>query len=490
MSRLPAGWANSTLSTASYVVRGITFPASAKEQNNDKSNVCCLRTSNIQREITWSNVYFVSRSYVKRPEQFVQNGDVLMSMANSYELVGKVAVVRSMPQLAAFGAFLAAIRPTAAIDGRYLFHFLRTNRIQSELRQGSSQTTNIANISVATLSAVEIPLAPLAEQKRIVEKLDLLLARADACRARLDGISLILLRFRQSILRAAISGKLSEDWAKTNESRINVQEEFLAITKIRGGERVRKIEPTSNHDILLPHFPERWRVGIFDSFFNFLDYRGRTPTKAASGKRLITAKNIKMGLVQDEPVEYVSNEAYVTWMTRGFPRVGDIFFVTEGHTMGCVAVNNRTDEFALAQRTITLQPIGRLHTRFYAFYMLSMEFQRLVDINATGTAARGIKASKLRGLPAPFPSLEEQAEIVRRVEMLFAFADRLEERLANVRAATERLTPALLAKAFRGELVSQDSQDEPARELLMRLAAQGATTPKPNRNKPPKRRTD
>jgi len=87
-------------------------------------------------------------------------------------------------------------------------------------------------------------------------------------------------------------------------------------------------------------------------------------------------------------------------------------------------------------------------------------------------------------LPISFPTIEEQTEIVRRVETLFAYADRLEARLAKAQTAVDRLTPALLAKAFRGELVPQDPDDEPAAELLKRLAAQRAASPaKPRRRR-------
>ena len=89
-----------------------------------------------------------------------------------------------------------------------------------------------------------------------------------------------------------------------------------------------------------------------------------------------------------------------------------------------------------------------------------------------------IYGQKIYGLVVVLPSLEEQTEIVRRVETLFAFADRLEARLAQAQTAATRLTPALLAKAFRGELVPQDPNDEPAAELLRRLQAQRATAPK------------
>lgn len=188
MSELPEGWVEATLEQVSHVVRGITFPASAKEMQSNEANVCCLRTSNIQRSIEWGDIYFVASTFVKRQEQLVRVGDVLMSMANSYELVGKVAMVDIIHSPAAFGAFLAAVRPTLAIHGKLLFYLLKTEEVQSALREGSSQTTNIANISISRLATIPIPLPPLPEQTRIANKLDTLLARVDSARDRLDRV--------------------------------------------------------------------------------------------------------------------------------------------------------------------------------------------------------------------------------------------------------------------------------------------------------------
>lgn len=89
-------------------------------------------------------------------------------------------------------------------------------------------------------------------------------------------------------------------------------------------------------------------------------------------------------------------------------------------------------------------------------------------------------------LQVPLPRITEQAEIFRRVETLFAFADRLEARLAAAQTAAEQQTPALLGKAFHGELVPQDPADEPASELLQRLAASRASAAKPKRSRTPR----
>jgi type I restriction enzyme S subunit len=104
-------------------------------------------------------------------------------------------------------------------------------------------------------------------------------------------------------------------------------------------------------------------------------------------------------------------------------------------------------------------------------------------VKSDGVSQSNINAKKLAAFEFALPSVEEQSEIVRRVETLFAFADRLEARLQAARTAAERLTPALLAKAFRGELVPQDPNDEPAAELLKRLAASAPTSPQRSRKK-------
>ena len=106
----------------------------------------------------------------------------MISMANSYALVGKVAIVRKVPQRATFGAFLAAIRPVL-IEPYFLLYVLRSPRMQAAFRASSSQTTNIANISLGRMRPLPFPLPPLAEQKRIVAKVDELMALCDRLEA-------------------------------------------------------------------------------------------------------------------------------------------------------------------------------------------------------------------------------------------------------------------------------------------------------------------
>jgi type I restriction enzyme, S subunit len=204
---------------------------------------------------------------------------------------------------------------------------------------------------------------------------------------------------------------------------------------------------------------------------------------------LITAKNIRPGYVTMEPREYIADDAYTGWMKRGIPRIGDVLITTEA-PLGNVATVDWEFKFALAQRVICLQFQNDISVgKFAAIALQAPAFQFTLGEHSTGTTVAGIKALRLKELEIVLPSIDEQHEIVRRVEALFAYADRLEGRYTAARAQVERLTPALLTKAFRGELVPQHPNDEPASVLLERIRAAHPEQPTAKRRrKPPARR--
>ncbi|MGZ8184173.1 MAG: restriction endonuclease subunit S [Methylobacter sp.] len=459
VSNLPKGWQATDLGSLFELKYGKSLPAQARD--------------GIGFPVYGSNGVIGNHS-----EPIVARGGIVIGRKGSY---GEVHW--------SDGSF-SPIDTTYFIDeffdqpARYWFYQLKHLPL-SEL----NRSTAIPGLNREDTYSLEILLPPLAEQQQIATKLDELLGQVDIIKTRLDTIPKVLNRFRQSVLSAAMSGNLTEDWRK--EKSFNLEEQYNELLKLKT-ENQKKIERTSNHEILMDLIPKHWLISNFDNLFRFIDYRGKTPNKSAFGKRLISAKNIKMGFIQNEPVEYISEKDYIFWMRRGFPKNGDIFFVTEGHTMGCAAINDRTDEFALAQRTITLQPYGKLQTKFFLFIMLTGSFQKLVELNATGSAARGIKAAKLRGLPIPFPSIEEQTEIVAQVEQLFAFADQVEQRVKDARKRVNRLTQSILTKAFSGELSADWRAQNPdlisgensAEALLAKIKAEREALAKSKPTKP------
>ena len=119
---------------------------------------------------------------------------------------------------------------------------------------------------------------------------------------------------------------------------------------------------------------------------------------------------MKKGFINYEPREFIEAEQYDTWMSRGFPRAGDILFTTEA-PLGHVAQFPSSGKFAIAQRLICLQPNEEIHARFLLHYMLSPEFQIELRRKATGSTAKGIRASELKKIAVRIPPLEEQKRI-------------------------------------------------------------------------------
>jgi len=303
--------------------------------------------------------------------------------------------------------------------------------------------------------SIDVQIPPLPEQQRIVAILDEAFAAIDTAKENAEKNLQNARELFQSVLSQAVIGKLTKEWREEQgEEKTKSDTDLKEIhLRIKGREKkTSRSEETTGHGTITKALPKEWQFTSIESLFNLIDYRGKNPPRTKNGRRLITAKNIKMGYLSDEPITFVSEETYRKWMVRGFPKPDDIFFVTEGHTMGFVALNTRNDDFALAQRTITLQPIVSFSTKYFFYFMMSFYFQSLVKLNATGAAAVGMKASKFRSLPLPFPSFAEQQRIVAKLDALSAETQKLEAIYQQKLADLDELKKSVLQKAFNGGL--------------------------------------
>ena len=296
----------------------------------------------------------------------------------------------------------------------------------------------------------KIPLAPLAEQKRIADKLEAVLARVDSCRARLDRVPALLKRFRQSVLAAATSGKLTAEWRKTNG--INDEWENTDLLSI--------CSSISDGD----HLP---------------------PPQTTTGIPFLTIGNISSGRLNFTNARYVPESYFENIRATRVPKPGDTLYSVVGASIGIPVMVEVDRKFCFQRHIAILKPSEGTSPGFLHLLMSSPEVFREAWSLTTGTAQPTLPLGTLRSIPVSVPTLPEQKEIVRRVEDLFAFADRIEARLATAQKTVERLTPATLAKAFRGELVPQAPNDEPASVLLKRVQTDQAALPP--RNSPMKK---
>lgn len=326
-------------------------------------------------------------------------------------------------------------------DKKYLFYALRWARPELvKLGQGASQQ----NISQTILKSFEVPLSPRAEQTRIAAKLDELLAQVDTLKARIDGIPALLKRFRQSVLAAAVSGQLTEEWRVQNSNS-----EWRTITvgelcKLKSGIAVSADIEKAKGDF------KYFKVGEMN----------------LEGNEFFLQKTDRYLARDDAPEKSVMPAGAIVFPKRG----------------GAIATNKKRilkdASFVDLNVMGIVAPEGVETLYIYRWF----ETVDLAKLN-TGSTIPQVNNTDISPLVIPLPPLAEQTEIVRRVEQLFAFADQLEARVKAAQVRIDRLTQSILAKAFRGELVPQDPNDEPASVLLERIKAQRAAVPKARRGR-------
>ncbi len=418
MSEIPDTWINTNLKTVANLVTGNT--PSTKSPEYYGGSVPFVKPGDLDSADPITVTEQQLTELGAQQCRLVRAGSTLVSCIGNLGKVGFAGVPLATNQQINSAEFHREI-----VDDRYGYYLCKT--LKSWMERESSATT-IAILNKGKFGEAPFPLAPLPEQKRIANKLDTVLTRVDAVNTRLARVAPLLKRFRQSVLAAATSGRLTEDWR--GGRAVNETWRVIPLGKYvenHDGARVPISETLRTER--RGAYPYYGASGVIDTIDGFT-HEGKFVLIGEDGANLVT---------RSKPIAFIAT--------------GKIWVNNHAHVLKCK--EGASDEYL-------------------AYYINSIDLTPYVS----GSAQPKLNQKNLNTIPVPVPPTEEQTEIVRRVETLFAFADRLEARLAQAQTAATRLTPALLAKAFRGELVPQDPNDEPAAELLRRLQAERATAPK------------
>lgn len=388
-------------------------------------------------------------------------------------------------QIGSIGSTLACLTPLL-IEPTYLYKFIQRHYSTIQQKPKGMATPHVDPDLFWNL---EFPLPPLNEQKHIVEKLDVILPRVKIAKARLEKIPAILKKFRQSVLAAACSGRLTEDWRENNSVSFYGNDILSAIRNFRlkeyedkclQCEKQNKRKPKRPNLIVETEIENNTEIPVTWIVCHIGDIgdvsNGATPSRPEKKYWNGDIPWVSSGLVQNnrikEAEEFITRDGFENSSVKLLPK-GTVLLamIGEGKTRGQSSI---LDIDATINQNIAGIVINHgyvISEYLQLWFLLNYIKNREVG---SGTGPQALNCDRVRELGFVLPPTEEQLEIVRRVEKLFDIADSLDAKYHKAFTRVDKIEQSILAKAFRGELVEPDPDDEPAEELLKRILEEKA----------------
>ncbi|MBO9672200.1 MAG: restriction endonuclease subunit S [Sphingobacteriaceae bacterium] len=440
-------------------------------------------------DIPWLKISDFNDLYIRKSEEFISKigldnssarifpkGTILFTI---FATIGKIGILDFE---AATNQAIAGITPNDHINHKYLVYSLKqlSDGLQ-DVGKGVAQK----NINLSILKETKIPLPPLAEQERIVAKLDKLFAQVEVMKKALERIPQLLKDFRQQVLTQAVTGKLTEEWrrGKNLVSHINIIKEnriknFEESLKRSKKEKLKKPRMLVEDDFDLNEldksisFPTYWILENLKNICDFItDGEHATPKRTEQGYFLLSARNVRDGFLSLENVDYVNESEFKRISQRCNPEYKDVLISCSG-SVGRVAQFPNDLEAVMVRSAALLKLQSNIEiSKFVEFALRSNVGQNQVEKLTKSTAQSNLFLEPIGKIVIPIPDLQEQNEIVFRVESLLDKADKIEEKYKALKTKIATFPQTILHKAFTGELVEQLPTDGDAKDLLAEIMA-------------------
>jgi type I restriction enzyme S subunit len=419
------------------IANDVSYGYTAKS-TSEKIGPHLLRITDIQdNRVNWFEVPYCEISLDQTKKYSLQSGDLVFARTGA--TVGKSFLIQGEIPLSVFASYLIRVRFKNGVDPSFFSYFFKSRCYWDQITEFSSGIGQ-PNVNGTKLKSLKVPLPALPEQQQIAAKLDELLAQVDSIKTRLDAIPKILKRFRQSVLAAAVSGKLTEDWRGLNDLRIDWKEFKLGdVLKIDRGSSPR---------------PIKQYITESDDGVNW----------------------IKIGDASDSDKYITSTREKITkeGATKSRHVLPGDFILSNSMSLGRAYIMKI--EGYVHDGWFVLRLPGYVNSDFFYYLLSSSSVQDQFTNLAVGGVVQNIRSELVKQALVKIPSLEEQIEIANRVEQFFSYADQIEQRVKDAQAHVNHLTQAILAKAFRGELTADWRAQNPdlinGEALLARINAE------------------
>ncbi len=466
---LPKGWTWATIGDMCEVIMGQSPPS---ETYNEEGKGLPF----YQGKAEFGDLYPTPVKWCLKPSKIAEAGDVLISVRAP---VGPTNLCR---ERSCIGRGLAALRAKTGVDGKYVLYSLRHK--EPELASKATGTTFPA-ISGDVLRGQTIPLAPTAEQHRIVARIEELFTRLDAGVASLKRARANLKRYRAAVLKAACEGKLvpqdpNDEPASVLLERIRAErrarwEEELRV-KGKDPRKAKYEEPAPSDTEGLPELPQGWTWATIGQLVR-INYRDNTIHMLRDD---LPVTFVPMAAIDGTRGAIISpQERPLSQVRKGFTSFseGDVLFakITPCMENGKAAIaRGLTNGLGFGSTEFhVLRPEKWVLPEWIFYFIRQPSFREEAKANFAGTAGQlRVPSRFLENHPIPLPPLPEQHRIVAEIERRLSVVQELEATIEASLKRAERLRQAILRQAFEGKLVPQDPSDEPAAVLLERIRRQ------------------
>ncbi len=411
---------------------------------------------------------------IKKGYTHFATGDVIFAKVTPCFENGKAAIVKNIPNgIGAGSTEFYVLRPANNdISVDYIFSVIKSHEFLHSGAENMTGAVGLRRVPKKFVEDFKINLPPPAEQQEIVALLDKHLAQVESTKNRLDAIPEILKRFRQSVLAAAVSGKLTEEWRSVNKTT-SVKNLVKEIAEEREKLKAKKIlkksfGPSSEPLPLFLDIPNHWAWVTFSHIaINENNALKAGPFGSAlkksdcveSGFKVYGQEQVIAG--DEKLVSYFVDATKYEQLISCRVQPNDILISLVG-TIGKILVLSASSEKGIINpRLVKLSLNNKIQHQFIRHYLDSPISKEFFKGFSHGGTMDILNLSILKALPIALPPVDEQVEIVRRIEELFAYADKVE---AQVNAAQERvnnLTQSILAKAFSSELTATWREQNP-----------------------------
>lgn len=482
----PQGWLLCPLKACCEIVQG-------QSPSGDTYNSIGKGLPFFQGKAEFGDLYPKVVKWCTQPTKVAEPDDVLISIRAP---VGPTNLCR---ETSCIGRGLAAIRPLGKISSKYVLYGLRSTA-QALVSKGSGST--FAAISGNDLREHIIPLAPLAEQQRIVEEIEKHFSRLDSSVAGLKRVRANLERYRASVLKAASEGRLVPSEAELaraegreyepaekllsrilKERQARWEEEQLVLMKKQGREpkndkwKAKYQEPIKLDTEKLGLLPEGWCYASLDQLTHFITSgsRGWAAHYSETGHIFIRSQDINTDRLVLHSVARVSVPDGAEGRRTRVAQHDILVTITGANVTKAARVIQDPGEAYVSQHVALIRPVLGDTTPYVYIWVISPAHGRgRLEKAAYGAGKPGLNLDNLRELPIALPPADEQKRIAAEVERRLSVADEAEAVVETNLRRAEQLRQAILRRAFEGRLVAQDTTDEPAALLLERIKAERA----------------